>query len=301
MERTYYKDFKPRYTTPDKNDKLFIREIKGGYCPCAKGYPQVYPSNDEIYVLNNCTGGSFGRAMENAKTTKGKEISIGKVAGLDYPQSAGRWYEDYKCDWVKGGMTPRLGAIGVWKNSGNGHVATVEEIRDGNVILFGEGSYGSSKGWFTTLVKPPYKRGALIFQGFRYNPAIIYPEDLPFAPVERDESKHQVRINVTNLRVREEPSLKGRIIKGCPQGVFDVLDEVQADGYRWLLINQDKEFEQAKFWVAFTNDWGIEYFADDPLEKLQRELNQAIIKIDALEKENASLRTKIEEARKVLE
>lgn len=102
-------------------------------------------------------------------------------------------------------------------------------------------------------------------------PLPIMPE-VP-EPVERNESVHQVEVLATALRVRKSPSLNGEVIGSSKQGIFNVLQQKEADGYLWDEIAADR-------WIA-TNDeegWTLD-LPDHALEK----------KIELLEKEVASL------------
>ena len=72
---------------------------------------------------------------------------------------------------------------------------------------------------------------------------ITYPK-----PVERDATKHQVDIKSDTRRLREEPSINGKIYDdNCKKGIYNVYDWQTADGYDWALIDT---IDGNTFWVA---------------------------------------------------
>ena len=110
-------------------------------------------------------------------------------------------------------------------------------------------------------------------------PLPLKPE-LP-EPVKRDEYKHQVEVLATSLRVRTSSSLNGEVVGIAKQGIYNVLEAKQSDGYVWDRIGKDR-------WIA-TNEadgWTKDYPAKDPLEveveKLKKELADKNAQITAL-------------------
>lgn len=72
---------------------------------------------------------------------------------------------------------------------------------------------------------------------------IEYPQ-----PVTRNEKVHQVDIKSDTRRLRILPSITATSYdEYCIKGIYNVYDEVVADGYTWVLI---AEIGSNKFWVA---------------------------------------------------
>lgn len=117
-------------------------------------------------VLPNCVGYAYGRFSE--------------ILGYFHPDlpmcNAGLWLDEVKKkNTLKWGTTPKLGAVAVWKESGQyGHVGIVEYIYSDGSIMLSESGYGS--GWNKRFwnsgprVSPNWYGQPYIFQGFIYNP-----------------------------------------------------------------------------------------------------------------------------------
>lgn len=75
--------------------------------------------------------------------------------------------------------------------------------------------------------------------------------------VEKDIYKHQVEVLSTTLRVRTSPSLNGTYYCTCPSGLFNVLQQKEADGYIWDEIEKDR-------WIATKEgSWTVDYPATE--------------------------------------
>ena len=75
--------------------------------------------------------------------------------------------------------------------------------------------------------------------------------------VEKDIYKHQVEVLSTTLRVRTSPSLNGTYYCTCPSGLFNVLQQKEADGYVWDEIEKDR-------WIATKEgSWTVDYPATE--------------------------------------
>lgn len=115
----------------------------------------------------------------------------------------------------------------------------------------------------------------------------------PITPnVERDESKNQVEVFVDQLRVRKEPSLSGQILGFAKEGFYNVLEQVENDGYLWYKIADDN-------WIATNDEWTKYYPATDYKTLYEQELekNKELEKeIELLKEEKATLQTKIDKA-----
>lgn len=150
--------FKPQLKAPSLADPWFIRKESGGYSPCIPGVPLRNPGS----TLANCVGWAWGIS---ACREGNVNCDIGCVAGVPWPQGAGSWFN--KLNGRKSGMVPKLGAVAVWKTSGSGHVATVEEIYPDGSVLCAESGYNAyiwrTRKYSKTMYKPGYT-----FLGFIY-------------------------------------------------------------------------------------------------------------------------------------
>ena len=127
-----------------------------------------------LNVLPNCVGYAFGRF--NEIVNQGRMVYLSPVNAGDF-MNVRRGCEK--------GMTPKLGACMVWKDSqGPGHVAIVEKINSDGSIVTSEsewnGSYfktytrkrGSDGNWIDGCGWMESRRPRYTFQGFIYNPAV---------------------------------------------------------------------------------------------------------------------------------
>ena len=273
--------FKPRYTAPTK-DLLCYSGKPLGVSPCVYGNPQAW----QYSSLSNCVGYVWGRVYE-ILVSVGRE-DIAKT--LQNPPNAKSFWAKFMPSWERG-QEARVGAIAVWDTGANraGHVAIVEAVD--NEVVVSASDYGGSK-FYNKRLKKDMKWGTAKYLGCIYLPVSLEPT-YP-TPVKRDKNVHQVKVNVSNLRLRETPN--GAIYaRYCAEGVYNVLSEEYAGNYLWYKIADD-------FWIAFNDSWENDYpTAESEVEKLSKELNRAILRIDALEKINAHLSEKIQAVKEVLE
>lgn len=93
------------------------------------------------------------------------------------------------------------------------------------------------------------------------------PNNVVITPnVEKDLSKDQVNVLIDYLRVRTTPSLNGYILGFTSIGYYNVLEQVEADGYTWFKIAEDN-------YIAYSDEWA-EYYpkTDVDYKKLFDEL-----------------------------
>lgn len=237
----------PYTAAPSSKDKNFINVKYGGY---AHNY---IVNKSTGYTLPNCVAFCHGMWLKTLTDARGLDYAREIESRMCRGDAEKYW--DYN-DGFERGQTPKLNAIMVWEGKGDrkGHVMTVTTIKaNGDVI--GTGSdYGGAKFYTRTYTKSSGYgiNSNYIFKGFIYCP-------LEFAytvgdPVERDTKKNQVKISITNLRVRSLPSLEG-IVEGYANPGIYTLDplkknRVTADGYTWYLIGPD-------MWCAGVN--GVEF------------------------------------------
>lgn len=114
-------------------------------------------------------------------------------------------------------------------------------------------------------------------------------------PVERNEDVHQVEVLADALRVRTRPSTSGDVVGLSKKGFFNVLKQVEADGYIWDEIDDNR-------WIA-TNDaegWTVD-LPDHALERriaeLEAEVKDLTAKNKSLTSKNKSLSTQLSNAK----
>lgn len=138
--------YTPRLTAPSKSDKNFIHYSKGGYNTC------IMIDKSTGSVLPNCVGYAQGRLLEilGAKSVNWKLPAC----------NAEDWIETAQNNGFKTGMTPKLGAIAVFRagtthngSDGAGHVAVVEEIKSNGDIVVSQSAYGGTEFYLSTITK----------------------------------------------------------------------------------------------------------------------------------------------------
>ena len=61
---------------------------------------------------------------------------------------------------------------------------------------------------------------------------------------EQQTNSYQVRVAVSDLRIRKEASIKGKEVGMIPQGVYTIIETVSADGYTW------GKLQSGQGWIA---------------------------------------------------
>lgn len=139
--------YTPRMTAPDADNTCY--------------YSDENPFYAADYGMPNCTCYAWGRAYEI--TGEAPELS---------PYDACTWY-DYNAENAvyDYGDIPRQGAIACWAYSdgGSGHVAVVEDVEDGRVLL-SNSAYQGAQFYLDTVPSddPSFGRDGWIFQGYIY-------------------------------------------------------------------------------------------------------------------------------------
>lgn len=138
--------YTPRLTAPSKSDKNFIHYSKGGYNTC------IMIDKSTGSVLPNCVGYAQGRLLE----ILGKKAVNWKLPACN----AEDWFETAQKNGFKTGMTPKLGAVVVWRAGqthnnadGAGHVAVVEEIMSNGDIVVSQSAWGGTEFYLSTITK----------------------------------------------------------------------------------------------------------------------------------------------------
>lgn len=115
------------------------------------------------------------------------------------------------------------------------------------------------------------------------------PTNLP-EPVERDENKYQVEVLINDLRARAGFGLDKTILGYVKSGIYQIYEEQEKDGYKWLKI------ENNDIWIAYDKEWAKLYIKNDYKMLYEKEL---LINKD-LTKQLEMANSKIEGAKKIL-
>lgn len=162
-----------------------------------------------------------------------------------------------------------------------GHVVFVEEVVDNDHCFISQYNLSHPEQFSNDV----WERGGIL-EGDPYNTG--KPLGLlrckTISPVERNEYTDQVYVNEPTLRVRLEPNLGGQFYCYCPSGYFNVYDESEADGYKWLEIEQGKYIAD----VGWDGTNGVQYY------KAKDSLDSYIEKIEA---ENKDLKKRLDKIR----
>ena len=75
------------------------------------------------------------------------------------------------------------------------------------------------------------------------------PDQYVGVPVEKNTKVDQINVKVTDLRARETPGLKGKILGLIKPGIYNIESRADADGYTW--------FKVQNMWIAYKPDWEI--------------------------------------------
>lgn len=148
------------------------------------------------------------------------------------------WWSYWKGDK---GAKPKAGSVLVWGNANSqyGHVAICEDIleekTDGSyVVQVSQSNYGGTYFEYKTYtIKQGVKTTGvgMAFLGCCY-------VDLNLGQATRDTSKHQIKVEGTNVLARDNAN--GNKISGMyvPIGIYDVLDSKEVNGITWVKISE---------------------------------------------------------------
>ena len=139
--------------------------------------------------------------------------------------------------------TPTPGSILVMgHDTKSGHVIYVEEVITPKKIKTSESSY-NGKAFYSKIRE--YNNGhwgmsSAYYQiGFIQNPAVM---QIPDPHKERDPHKDQVQATTDTLRIREEPSLDGKVVgHTVKDDYYDFSATILSDNYTWYQIG-DKQW-----------------------------------------------------------
>ena len=104
-------------------------------------------------------------------------------------------------------------------------------------------------------------------------------------PVLRDEQKNQLKVNVTDLRIRKTPSVSSEILGlAILDGIYNYYETFESEGYTWYKIGDNN-------WLAGGDGWVSVYpKVEDNIEKMKLEIESLKEQINLLEQENENLK-----------
>ena len=269
--------FVPRTVVPYAGDPNYVNVSYGGKNKCIA-------RNSAGFVLPNCTGYAWGRALEawgecHLPTT-----------------DAENWYLNANKKEYGGhtlGTKPKIGSVMCWRkgqagvhSDGAGHVAFVEAVNSDGTVTWSQSDYsgtvGNGRYWRLITGKPEFYFSGLSWQGYIYPTVEFDGKDTVGDPVERDKERLQVEVVSDNLRGRLYPSTSGSTWgKYITTGVYDILDTATDGGYVWYEIQKNLNGIGDNLWGA---DVGMKLLLPegDDYKKMYFELLQ---KYGALEEE----------------
>ena len=253
------------------------RVIKGGMCEITQGYGiNGHLGIDLVnqgYTLGGIVAHSDGvvcyvqSGYGNAKGSSGMD-SYGNMVKIDHGNGNITLYAHLASIAVQNGQRVAKGQdIGYMGDSGN--------------------AYG----------------GHLHFEVFvgnnRTDPSPYLDADFPspiVAPVERDENKDQLKVNVDDLRVRKAPATNQPIL-GLAQlnGIYNYYEVKEQGGYLWYKLAESQWVANSDYWCDIYPKRDLEEEAmieelNKQIEQLENEKQELIDKNKLLEQENNLLR-----------
>ncbi len=194
-------------------------------------YPEQ-PYNWEASSAYQCTWYAFYRAIEEGYSAPcywDRETKTGSYT------NAKDWLKNFREPWeVKGpNYKPVHGDIAVFTGV-YGHVVFIEEV-EGDIAKISDYNRVARETFgIDSWIIGGHLEGCGDLIGYLH-----YPYD-KVSPVERDESRDQIRTTDESLRIRLEPNLNGKIFGNVQLGYYNVLSISEADNYTWYEIEKGK-------------------------------------------------------------
>lgn len=252
-------EFVPRTTAPATSDRRYYADN---------------PFYQSGYGMPNCTCYAYGRFWELTGTKP--ELSLG---------DAEKWF-NYDDGYLRGN-TPKLGAIIVWENPGDGggHVAVVEQINaDGSIRT--SNSAWQSTNFYMQNIPADYSLKDYNFLGFIYCPVDFSGGSLPVpTPVTGNRYLTQAEMETNATYIYWYLSNRGWTINAIAgllgnmeaestinPGIWESLDEGDtAQGYGLV------QWTPATKYLNWCEDNGLEPSAmDSALKRIEYELDNGL-------------------------
>lgn len=246
---------------------IACRVLKGGFCEITQEYGNNHIGIDIVgknYTIDTVVAHSDGivtiiqtGGVNNQGSTG--NASYGNFIKIEHNNGYQTLYAHLDTVNVKVGNRVKKGDIlGIMGNTGNSYGAHLHfEVWKNNV---------------------------------RINPYEYLNKDL-FESIEtilRDENKNQLKVNVDDLRIREDASINSKILGvALLNGIYNYYETKENDGYTWYRIGDNK-------WLAANDDWITIYPKKE--EQLEKNLEIENLKkeINTLTEENKNLKEQLE-------
>ena len=158
----------------------------------------------------------------------------------------------------------------------------------GDIAVF-DGEYGHIQFMETDVMYAEYRNGdPNSFRNGKFEKTdnllgfLHYPYSV-VEPVARNTSVTQIQTLDTSLRIRTKPSLSGEIVGYVQLGYYDVLDEKEADGYKWYKLDTNR-------WCANVDTVYLPSDDTDIIRELEKYFNSMKDKVGVLTNENTDLK-----------
>lgn len=242
--------FEPFYNLPpdSKSNPFFISTRSGGLSHCI-------PRDSRGYTLPNCVAAVHAEVLETVKNAVGLNRAKEIESALCRNNASVYW--SFTQDGLQRGQDPKLGAIACWSGgkSGAGHVAFVTAVSGRSWA--GRASNYSGSLWYTCSYSYNAKYGYYLGSSYKWQGFIYLPYDFTIyatTPVDRNPEKNQLKVNISNLNVRDSASVSGNRLGFAEPGYYNVLASKTDAKYTWYQIEPNK-------WVANPpgGDWVTYY------------------------------------------
>lgn len=233
--------FNPYTSTPKKTDKNFINPKYGGYSNC------IVRDSATGYTLPNCVAFVHGMWLSCITEAVGLETARKIEHDMCWGNAEDYWW--YTEDGFDRGQTPKLMAIMVWEGKGSlkGHVMTVTKILDNGDVIATGSDYSGSKFYTKTYYK---SKGYDFSSSYDFKGFIYCPYEFTYyvgKTVTRDTTRKQIEVRSQYLRVRQDASTTKWPEGYANQGLYNIYEEAENEGYKWYRIGD-------QMWVANDKD-----------------------------------------------
>lgn len=168
-----------------------------------------------------------------------------------------------------------------------------------NDIAVFDGEYGHVQFFETDTMVSEYSSGnanSFKFKKFERKSNLLGFLHLPIKmvePVERNVNIDQIQTTDISLRIRKAPNLNAEIVGHVKIGYYNVYDKVDADGYTWYKLAEDR-------WCAnITTTYLPANCDEDVLKEIEKYFNALKQQINTLSTENSSIKKDMSEIRKI--
>lgn len=262
-------NFTVRTSRPVSGNKCYMtKKYSNGWSSCIRGKCGSTGTWDkECDVLANCVGYACGRFNEIYN-------EITKYQGMKYASlncNAENFIERALSLGLKilgPNETPVPGGIMVFQkgntlsgDDGAGHVMIPEIVYDHNNVYTSESGYGGTSYWNQKRTRGSNNRWGM-GSSYKYRGEVINPavkNDPVITPnVNKDTSKDQIEVLITDLRVRTGAGTNNTILGFASKGYYNYYESKDANGYKWYRIADGQ-------WIASKDGWTKVYPKTEPV------------------------------------